>query len=144
MVPAVHRLDDKIGESGASTVLFITWASRDGLPSAGFEDYAAMQAAIETGYLEAAGEIGAMVAPVGVAWQRALEGHPELALWQTDGIHPSLEGTYLAACVFYASLLGQSPEEASYLAGLPEETARFLQAVAAETVLGDPARWRTP
>jgi hypothetical protein len=144
MVPAVRLLDGKIGEIGASTLLFMTWASRDGLPGAGFEDYAAMQAAIEAGYLEVAGEIGAMVAPVGVAWQRALEGDTQLALWQRDGSHPSLEGTYLAACVFYATLLGQSPEGSSYLAGLPEQTARFLQAVAAETVLGDPERWHMP
>ena len=144
MVPAARLLKSKGSESGAGTVLFLTWASRAGLPAAGFKDYAAMQAAIEAGYLEVASEIGAFVAPVGVAWQRALEGHPELELWQRDGIHPSPEGTYLAACVFYASLLGQSPEGASYLAGLPEETARFLQAVAAETVLGDPERWHMP
>ena len=144
MVPAVRLLDDKIAETGAEPVLFMTWAGRDGLPGAGFEDYAAMQAGIEVGYLEVAGEIGAMVAPAGVAWQSALEGDPQLQLWQRDGIHPSPEGTYLAACVFYATLLGQSPEGASYLAGLPEETARYLQAVAAETVLGDPERWNMP
>jgi hypothetical protein len=144
MLPAVSILDEKAAESGADTVLFLTWASRDGLPSAGFKDYAAMQSAIEAGYLEVAGEIGAMVAPVGAAWQRALEEHPELELWQRDGIHPSPEGTYLAACVFHATLLGESPEGASYLAGLPEETARFLQVVAAETVLRDPERWNLP
>ena len=103
-----------------------------------------MQAAIEAGYLEVAGEIGAAVAPVGVAWQRALEEHPELELWQRDGSHPSPEGTYLAACVFYATLLGTSPEGANYLAGLPGETARFLQAVAVETVLGESGRWNLP
>ena len=144
MVPAVRVLNGEIAESGADTVLFMTWANRAGLPGAGFKDYAAMQAAIEAGYLEVAREVGAMVAPVGVAWRRALEGHPELELWQSDGIHPSLEGTYLAASVFYASILEQSPEGASYLAGLPEETARFLQSVAAETVLGDSARWHMP
>ena len=144
MVPAVRLLDGKIANGGAETVLFMTWASRAGLPSAGYEDYAAMQAAIEAGYLAVAGEMGAMVAPVGAVWQRALEEHPELELWQRDGSHPSSEGTYLAACVFYATLLGTSPEGASYLAGLPEETARFLQSVAGETVLGDAERWHMP
>ena len=144
MLPAVRLLEEKAAESGADTVLFLTWASRDGLPSAGFKDYVAMQAAIEAGYLEVAGEIGAMVAPVGVAWQRALEEHPELELWQRDGSHPSPEGTYLTACVFHATLLGESPEGAGYLAGLPEETARFLQAVAGETAFSDPGRWNLP
>ena len=144
MVPAARLLDKKAAESGADTVLFATWASRDGLPGAGFKDYVAMQSAIEAGYLEVAGEIGAIVAPVGAAWQRALDEHPELELWQRDGSHPSLEGTYLAACVFYATLLETSPEGANYRAGLPEETARFLQAVAGEVVLGNPARWHIP
>jgi hypothetical protein len=144
MVPAARLLDEKAAESGADTVLFLTWAGRDGLPVAGFKDYVAMQSAIEAGYLEVAGEIGAMVAPVGAAWQRALDEHPELELWQRDGSHPSPEGTYLAACVFYATLLGESPEGAGYLAGLPEETAQFLQAAAAETVLDDPERWNLP
>jgi hypothetical protein len=144
MVPAARLLDEKGAESGAHTVLFLAWASREGLPRAGFEDYAAMQAAIEAGYLEVAGEIGAMVAPVGMAWQRALEEHQELELWARDGSHPTPAGTYLAACVFYATLLGESPEGASYLAGLPEETAWFLQSVAADTVLRDPERWDLP
>jgi hypothetical protein len=144
MVPATRLLDEKAAEIGAETVLFMTWAGRDGLPSAGFKDYTAMQSAIEAGYLEVAGKMGAMVAPVGTAWQRALEEHPELELWQRDGSHPSREGTYLAACVFHATLLGESPEGVGYLGGLPEETARFLQSVAAETVLGDPGRWNSP
>ena len=144
MVPAVRLLDGEIVENGARTVLFMTWASREGLPGASFEDYAAAQAGIEAGYLEVAGETGAMVAPAGAAWQRAMGHKPELELWQRDGIHPSPEGTYLAACVFYATLLGTSPEGASYVDGLTEETARFLQSVAAETVLGDPERWNMP
>lgn len=144
MAPAVHLLDGEIVENGARAVLFMTWASRAGLPGAGFEDYAAAQAGIEAGYLEVAGETGAMVAPAGAAWRRALERKPELELWQRDGIHPSPEGTYLAACVFYATLLGTNPEGASYFGGLPEETARFLQSVAAGTVLGDPERWNMP
>ena len=144
MVPAARLLGEKAADSGADSVLFLTWASRDGLPSAGLKDYGAMQSAIEAGYLEVAGEIGAMVAPVGVAWQQALEEHPELELWQRDGSHPSPEGTYLAACVFYATLFGESPVGASYLAGLPEETARFLQSVAGETAFSDPGRWNLP
>jgi hypothetical protein len=144
MAPAVRLLDGAIAENGAATVLFMAWAGRDGLPGAGYEDYAAMQAQVQAGYLEIASEIEAMVAPAGVAWQSALARNPQLDLWQRDGIHPTTEGTYLAACVFYATLFQQSPEGANYLAGLPEETGRFLQSIAAETVLGDLDRWNIP
>jgi hypothetical protein len=49
-------------------------------------------------------------------------------------MHPSLAGTYLAACTFYAALYGKSPVGNPYAADLDADTARFLQGVAWETV----------
>ncbi len=60
----------------------------DGLPEAGYADYAAMQAQIQAGYEDIAEKVGAGVAPVGIAWQKAIEVQPDLDLWQFDGIHP--------------------------------------------------------
>jgi hypothetical protein len=67
-----------------------------------------------------------------------------LDLWQADGSHPSEQGTYLAACVFYAAIFHQSPEGLSYLAGLTKETPTFLQRIAASTVPDNPAQWNLP
>jgi hypothetical protein len=144
MYPAVRVLDGRIREGDAASILFMTWAYRDGLASAGHRDFDDMQAQLHRGYVDIAGELGAMVAPVGIAWQRSLAQGPQLGLWQMDGLHPSIEGTYLTACVFYAVIFQQSPERLTYRAGLPEETARFMQAIAAETVLEDPERWNIP
>lgn len=141
MVPAVRLLDEKIREGGANTVLFMTWGRRDGQPGAGLGDFAEMQAHLQAGYTVVANELDIRVAPVGVAWQHALAQDPQLGLWQQDGLHPAQEGTYLSACVFYAVLFQQSPEGLTYRAGLSEERARFLQAIAAETVLEDPGQW---
>ncbi len=141
MAPAVRLLDEKIRASGAKTVLFMTWGQRDGQPSTGFQDFGEMQAHLRAGYMEVADELDVWVAPVGVAWQYALAQEPQLSLWQGDGLHPAPEGTYLSACVFFAVLFRQSPEGLSYGGGLPEERARFLQAIAAEVVLEDPGRW---
>jgi len=52
-----------------------------------------------------------------------------------DGLNPTREGTYLSALVFYALIFQQSPAGLSTSAGLPEETAKFLQADAAKIVL---------
>ena len=135
MYPAIRLLESKISERGAITVLFMAWGRRDGLPSAGYKDFAAMQAQVQAGYMEIGNELDAMVAPVGIAWQNGIAQDPQLGLWQTDGLHPSTEGSYLAACVFYAVIYQQSPEGLTYEAELPEEMAQFLQAIAAETVL---------
>lgn len=135
MYPAAGFLDEQIRENGAETILFMTWGSRDGLPEEGYEDYPEMQAQIQTGYTGVADEIAARVAPVGTVWQSAIEREPKLNLWQADGIHPSKEGSYLAANVFYALFFKESPEGLIYTADLQAETAQFLQAVAAEIVL---------
>jgi hypothetical protein len=144
MVPAVRLLDNKIRESGASTVLFMAWGRRDGLPSAGYKDFSAMQAQVQAGYMSVADELDTMVAPVGVAWQNGIAQDSQVDLWQMDGLHPARAGTYLSACVFYAVIFQQSPEGLSYSAGLSQEQAWSLQAIAAETVLEHTERWNIP
>src|SRR5579862_1854074 len=67
----------------------------------------------------------------------ALGGEPvESVLWvgNTDKRHPTLIGTYLAACTTYAAVYGKSPVGNTYLAGIDPATAQFLQTVAQETV----------
>ena len=59
---------------------------------------------------------------------------PDIALRTADARHPTLAGTYLAACTFYAALYDQSPEGLDYDAGLGAETAGYLQKVAWQTV----------
>ncbi len=50
-----------------------------------------------------------------MAWKRVLAADPKLALHQADKSHPNPKGSYLAACVFYGTLLERSP------VGLPGE-----------------------
>ncbi len=94
-------LDGEIRKSGAQTVFYLTWA-RQHLPET--------QQALTDAYMSIADELGAMVSPVGIAWALAIQGRPTLALHHEDQSHPSPSGTYVAACVFYATLLGRSPE----------------------------------
>lgn len=135
MYPAGRVLDRKIRARGPEIVLFMTWGRRDGLPEEGHDTFEDMQAQLEEGYTELARRLGAVVAPVGIAWLNALEANPELNLWTRDGSHPNRKGSYLAACVFYAVFFRQSPLGASFPAGLNEREARFFQTVAANTVL---------
>ena len=62
---------------------------------------------------------------------RCLEQYPQIELWGEDGMHPSLEGSYLAACTAYAVIFQESPEGCTYTAGLDSETAAQLQTLAA-------------
>ena len=59
---------------------------------------------------------------------------PDVELYVADKRHPSLAGTYLAACTSYAALYGKSPVGLSYTAGLDPQLARLLQTAAWEAV----------
>jgi hypothetical protein len=79
-------------------------------------------------------ELNIPVVPVGTAWLISRTQANSLDLWQADGSHPTQQGTYLAACAFYATLFHQSPQGLSFFAGLDQGTAQTLQSLAAETV----------
>jgi uncharacterized protein DUF4886 len=141
MYPAARALVRMVRAAGAAPIFFLTWAHRDGWPENGLANYGSMQSAIDDGYLAIAGEQSTTVAPVGYAWWTLLTEEPTAGLWLDDGSHPTPEGTYLAACVFYATIFRQSPLGLDYHADLPGDKAATLQAIAAKVVLGDPARW---
>ena len=101
--------------------------------------------ATESMYVEVGNEIGALVIPVGLAFREAYQRFPNLKLHLPDGTHPSLLGTYLAACTTYATLYGRSPVgvkynklDPSYLShganAIDEATATQLQQVAQDVV----------
>jgi hypothetical protein len=126
-----------IARAGTRALLFMTWGYRGGddgnVPG---DTYVAMQQRLAYNYRDLGEELGARVAPVGIAWAMALERRPGIDLWRHDGQHPNERGSYLAACVFYAVLSGRDPTRNSFTASLEAGDARFLQHVARDVVLG--------
>ena len=106
-------------KGGAKPVLFITWEHAIKSSDGKFVSTPRMQDKLSTTYCELAMEIGAKVAPAGEAWRMWREEFPDATLYSGDGSHPNPLGTYLAGCVFYATLTGQSP------VGLPNKVARI-------------------
>jgi len=117
---------DTVRAHGARPVFFMSWA---------YADKPEMTSELAEAYTIAGNANDALVIPAGLAFARAVAKQPELNLYAPDKRHPSLAGTYLAACVVFSALTGRSPVGNSYLAGIDEPTARFLQNVAWETVL---------
>lgn len=118
----VRLFDEVIKASGAMTALYQTWA-RQNAPET--------QAAITNAYTTIGEEIGATVIPVGIAWQSFLNQHKQPVLHDKDQSHPTLAGSYLAACVFFAVLFGESPIGIAYdLKGLSPADVELLQKIA--------------
>ena len=141
MDPAATKLVNMVRLKGEAPIFYLTMAHEDGYPEVGLSTYQSMQAAIDIGYMDIAQELGVPVAPVGVAWQSVVDQADAPSLWQTDGSHPTLGGTYLAACVFFAAIFHRSPVGLGDDGGLSPSQARELQSAAAGTVLNDPSQW---
>jgi PKD repeat protein len=83
------------------------------------------------------------IAPVGVAWKNMRDSFPSVNLYAGDGSHPSLHGSYLAACVFYSTLYQKSTIGAGYVpAGITTIDAFNIQTIATNTVLDSLNLWR--
>ena len=119
-----RKHSETVRRHGAQPVFFMSWA---------YADKPEMTAQLAEAYTKAGNDNDALVIPAGLAFARALQQKPGLVLHASDKRHPSLAGTYLAACTIYAALLKKSPEGLGYTAGLDADTAKFLQTVAWET-----------
>lgn len=129
----VAEHDATIRARGGRTVLYMTHAYAEEHRLADPDNIRRIEAL----YTEVGAQIGALVIPVGLAFEAALLRDPSLRLHNLqDHSHPSLLGTYLAAATVYASLYGRSPVGNSYDAwgAVDPAVARFLQEVAHETV----------
>ena len=134
MLEAARTLQSKIEPTGARTVMYMTWAR---------QHFPEMQPGLARVYTRVAQEIGADVAPVGLAWEAALTTDPMLVLHTSDKSHPNAAGSYLAACVFYATFFDARPSglaakidgvDGKSLVDLPVAQALFLQKIAWDAV----------
>jgi hypothetical protein len=88
-------------------------------------------------YIEAGNKNNALVIPVGIAFENAYSAMPNIELHkQFDGSHPSLLGTYLAACVVFGSITQKSPLglNYNYFNTINDSDREFLQKIAHETI----------
>lgn len=123
----------------AEPMFYMTWGRRDGdqqnaqyFPVLG--TYEGMDSMLYERYMYMAQTNDASVSPVGRVWRLLRSEHPEIELYDRDGSHPSLAGTYAAACTFFAMMFHHDPAELTYRSNLTEETAMIIRAAASQIV----------
>jgi len=120
-------LIEEIRKAGSKPLLFMAWPY-ERLNWVSLEEIADAHRKISK-------ELDVPVAPVGMAFHKAEEQRPSLNMLGDDKEHETIHGTYMAACVIYATLFGQNPQGLTYAPnGVSAEEAAFLQRVAWETV----------
>jgi len=125
LVSWAKRWADEARARGARPALLTVWPEE--------ERIAALPEVIAS-YAAAAEASGAELLPAGAAWSAAWRRDRALALYGSDGFHPSELGTELAALVVYAGLTGASPGSLPLDGSVPADVARVLRDAAAEAL----------
>ena len=152
-------LDRRVQSEGGETVLFMTWGRIEG--DLMHPDYTSMQESVSRGYEMyneniTTADRPTYIAPVGLAFmhihraveesgQNATDGwNPFSSLYSSDGSHPSIDGTYLAACVMHSTITGESPVGRGAPSQISPDRSLELQQAAAATVFNETPNYTYP
>ena len=156
-------LSQAVDDEGSESILFMTWGRRNGdaMNPTLYSNFTVMQDRLEEGYIDyrdnmtAAGST-VWIAPVGLAFKHihdnvvaggvnaSVSGNLFYDLYSSDGSHPSLSGSYLAACVLYATMTGESPVGSNDTVPLTAALKLELQQAAAATVFNETSHLAYP
>ena len=146
--PYARQLDSLITLNNpcAETIFYMTWGRKYGDASNCSSwppvcTYEGMDSLLRLRYMAMAGDNEAIVSPVGALWNYIRENYPSIELYQIDESHPSIEGTYAAACCFYSTLFRKDPTQITYNPGLHFTTAASIRQATKEVVFSHFRDW---
>jgi len=155
----LEYLNQRIESQGGDTILFMTWGRKEG--DWLHPDFSSMQDSVSRGYEMYNENISTSdrptyIAPVGLAFKHihdAVEasginatddGTAFSTLYSSDGSHPSIDGTYLTACVFHSTITGESSVGSAAPSQIAPWRALELQQAAADTVFNETLDYTYP
>lgn len=133
----------------AEPMFYMTWGRKNGdshnaqfFPVLG--TYEGMDSMLCLRYQQMAADNDAALCPVGRVWRMLRTEHPEIELYQSDGSHPSVAGSYAAACAFYVMLFHRDPNGIGYDAGLDATDADNIRQAVRVVVFERLTEWQRP
>ena len=146
--PYAQQLCEMVGQNNpdAKVVFYMTWGRKNGdqgncpyFPP--LCTYEGMDSLLYLRYMTMAEDFDAEVSPVGALWHYLRDHHPEIELYASDGSHPSLAGSYAAACSFYSVLFQKNPRNITFNPGVEEGQAESIRIAASKVVYDSLAKW---
>ena len=134
LIEYATRFAGEIRRIGARPAIYMVWPPLD---------REAEWDAVTASHAAAADAVRGLLLPAGEALRAARRTNPDLPLFDVDGFHPTLAGSYGAALVIYAQAARVSPIGLTLAAGgvaLPTAAVTALEAAAADAVARFPAR----
>ncbi len=132
--PYAELLNNLIIQSNpcAKTIFFVTWGRKNGdTENCQFFPplctYEGMDDLLQLRYTVMAENNKAVLSPVAMTWRELRNENPEIELYTADESHPNSNGSFVAACTFYATMFEKDPMESSYNYSLNTETASTIK-----------------
>lgn len=130
----------------AKVVFYRTWGRQNGDQSNCAQwppvcTYQGMDSLLALRYRQLADSNSAFLCPVGEVWQKVRNQLPQVNLYQSDGSHPEIAGSYLAAAAFYTTFFCKNPEWASFRANIDSLTATQLRRIVKQVVFDTLPFW---
>lgn len=149
--PYAQQLVDSIYANSpcAEPMFYMTWGRKYGDEINGaifppISTYEGMDSLLALRYRMMADQNDAALCPVGRVWHYLRDNYPEIELYQSDNSHPSVAGTYAAACSFYTLLFLHNPEDIHYNAELEPDVAATIRAAVRTIVFDSLSQWQRP
>ena len=137
MYPYAQTLNNLITTNNpcAETVFYSTWGRKNGDASncptwPPVCTFTGMNDLLSQRYSTMAMQNEAIISPVGAIWKYIRQQNPSIELYQPDESHPSIAGSYLAACCFYTVLFRKDPTLITNDYALPTQDAANIRAAA--------------
>ena len=130
----------------AETVFYMTWGRQNGdsqncAAHPPVCTYSGMDDLLRERYLIMAEQQSAITAPVGAVWRYLRTNYPDMNLYSADGSHPSLLGSYAAACTFYTTLFRKDPTLISFQSTLTAVEAQTIKNAVKTIVFDQRSTW---
>ncbi len=146
--PYAKKLDSIINaeNSCAETVFYMTWGRKNGDASncsgwAPVCTYQGMDSLLSLRYRMMADSNEAILSPVGAVWKYIRQNFPTIELYQSDESHPSVAGTYAAACAFYTVIFRKDPVSIPYNSTLSSIDAANIRSATKNVVYDALLQW---
>ena len=130
----------------AQPVFFRTWGRENGdqFNCAAFPPlctYEGMDSMLHRHYSLMADTTDAYLSPVGSVWKHIRDTDSTINLYTSDGSHPSLAGTYAAACTFFTMITRMDPNSITDDQNLNPSIAATIRQAAKDVVYDSLAVW---
>jgi hypothetical protein len=143
-----HFLDSIINAKNpcSETVFYMTWGRKNGDASncASWPPvctYSGMDSLLNLRYRMMADSNNAILSPVGAVWKYIRQNFPLIDLYESDNSHPSIAGSYAAACCFYTTLFRKDPTAISFNSSLSITDAANIRAATKLIVYDSLMNW---